>query len=152
MEDIDSLKHHTDGPPRYRLSNANVFVSPNGFHYIDYLDAVDEIAPEIDGASLSADEISYIERQLQSNEARFDNQVAAVKRFLDIKGKQVLDIGCGGGLFLSKMRDNGAEVIFERNKPPSPLRKRCGSAGRWCCHPMYRRKIAPLKTRSGRSR
>lgn len=110
MENIDALKHQTDGPPRYRLSNANVFVSPNGFHYIDYLDAVDKIAPEIDGAGLSKDEIAYIERQLQSNEARFDNQVATVKRFLDIKGKGILDIGCGGGLFLSKMRDEGAEV------------------------------------------
>lgn len=111
MEDIDALKHGTQGPPRYRLANASVFVSPNGFHYIDYLDPVEEISPEIEGDSLSEDEIAYIESQLQSNAERFDHQVAAVQRFADVNGSRVLDIGCGGGLFLSKMRDQGATVM-----------------------------------------
>jgi 2-polyprenyl-6-hydroxyphenyl methylase/3-demethylubiquinone-9 3-methyltransferase len=87
-----------------------VYVSATGFHYIDYLDPVDHINPEISSAPLGPDEIAYIEQQLQSNAERFEHQVRVVKRFVEPTGKTVLDIGCGGGLFLTKMRQAGAHV------------------------------------------
>ncbi|MDP1547792.1 MAG: class I SAM-dependent methyltransferase [Anaerolineales bacterium] len=111
MENFDEQKHQTSGAPKYKLSGANVFVSPAGFHYIDHLDPVEEISPIIDGSGLTDDEITYLEKSLQSNPERIDHQVDAVARHGGIAGKRVLDIGCGGGLFLSKMKDAGAEAL-----------------------------------------
>lgn len=110
MENIDELKHAVDGSPRYRLANASVFVSPQGFHFIDYLDPIDEVSAEIGPVELSDEEIAYIERSLQSNAERFENQVQVVRRHVSRAGMKVLDIGCGGGLFLSKLRSEGAVV------------------------------------------
>lgn len=111
MENLDELKHKTEGEPKYKLKSANVFVSPNGFHYIDYLDPVQEISPIIDGSGLTDEEINYIEKSLQSNPERIENQVQAVKKYINLQNKKVLDIGCGGGLFLSKMKAEGAKGI-----------------------------------------
>lgn len=108
MENIDELKRSTNGLPKYRLSNANVFVSAGGYHYIDYLDSVKEISPQIDGSGLTDDEVAYIEKSLQSNPERFENQVNAVKKNAPVINMTVLDIGCGGGLFLSKLKEEGA--------------------------------------------
>lgn len=110
MENIDELKHQTAGAPRYKLSNANVFVSPGGFHYIDHLDPMEEISPEIDGTGLTEAEVMYIEKSLQSNPERLEKQVEAVKRHGGIAGKKALDIGCGGGVFLAALKHAGAEV------------------------------------------
>lgn len=111
MENLDELKHQTSGAPTYKLANANVFVSAGGFHYIDHLDPMTEVSPEIDGSALTDEEITYIEKSLQSNPERLENQVAAVNRHGELKGKRVLDIGCGGGLFLARLKTAGAEVI-----------------------------------------
>ncbi len=110
MENLDELKHQTSGTPKYKLVNANVFVSPGGFHYIDYLDPTTEVSPEIDGSGLTNEEITYIEKSLQSNPERLENQVYAVKRHMTITGKRALDIGCGGGLFLAHLKTAGADV------------------------------------------
>ncbi|MEN9564443.1 MAG: hypothetical protein RIR73_2687 [Chloroflexota bacterium] len=110
MENIDELKNRNSGKPTYVLTNANVFVSPGGFHYIDHLDPMEEISPEIDGSGLAEAEVAYIEMSLQSNPERLENQVAAVMRHTTAAGKKALDIGCGGGLFLSKLKAEGADV------------------------------------------
>lgn len=111
MENFDDLKHQTNGEPRYKLSGADVFVSPGGFHYINHLDPVEEISPVIDGSGLTGEEIAYIEKSLQSNPERVAHQVDAAGRHGGIAGRRVLDIGCGGGLFLSKMKEAGADVL-----------------------------------------
>ncbi|MCL4275907.1 MAG: methyltransferase domain-containing protein [Anaerolineales bacterium] len=111
MENFDELKHLTSGTPKYKLSGTNVFVSPGGFHYIDHLDPVENISPIIDGSGLTDEEITYIETSLQSNPERIEHQVESVLRHGYISGKFVLDIGCGGGLFLSKMKAAGANVL-----------------------------------------
>lgn len=110
MENIDELKSSISGKPKYILTNANVFVSPGGFHYIDHLDPMEAVSPEIDGSGLTEAEVTYIETSLQSNPERLENQIEAVKRHTTIKGKKTLDIGCGGGLFLAKMKAEGADV------------------------------------------
>jgi SAM-dependent methyltransferase len=113
MESLDSLKQHpTQGAMlTYKLKNANVYVSANGFHFIDYLDPVSEISPEIDASKLTKEESAYIETQLQANLKKFKNQTAIVRKYLSLNNAKVLDIGCGGGLFLSMLKQEGAEVI-----------------------------------------
>jgi 2-polyprenyl-3-methyl-5-hydroxy-6-metoxy-1,4-benzoquinol methylase len=113
QEDIDALKRHPADTARlaYRLRNANVYVSPQGFHFIDYLDTLDEINLEIDASQLTAQESAYIETQLQANLNKFKNQVEILTKHMLPQGAKVLDIGCGGGLFLSLLKQRGAQVM-----------------------------------------
>lgn len=111
-EDIDALKHHPAEGARltYILRNANVYVSPHGFHFTDYLDPVEEIPADIDASRLTDEEASYIETQLQANLNKFNNQACIIAKHLPLHDARVLDIGCGGGLFLSLLQQEGAQV------------------------------------------
>lgn len=113
MENIDALKKNPreGGRLTYKLKNADVFVSKSGFHFIDYLDPVEEILPEIDASQLTDEVAAYIETQLQANAEKFDNQANIVKQHLPLQNAKVLDVGCGGGLFLSLLKQQGADVI-----------------------------------------
>ena len=112
MEDIDALKAAPSARARltYKLKNANVYVSNEGFHFIGYLDPVEEIPPEIDASQLTDEVAAYIETQLQANERKFTNQVRIFEKQLPLRHARVLDIGCGGGLFLSLLKEKDAEV------------------------------------------
>lgn len=109
---VDALKDRPAENARltYNLRNADVYVSAQGFHFIDYLDPVAELSPEIDASQLTEEAASYIETQLQANERKFLHQVEVVKRHLPLQNARVLDIGCGGGLFLSLLKNQGAKV------------------------------------------
>jgi 2-polyprenyl-6-hydroxyphenyl methylase/3-demethylubiquinone-9 3-methyltransferase len=109
---IDSLKKNPSAQARltYKLRNANVYVSRDGFHFTDYLDPVEEIPVDIDASQLTAAETSYIETQLQANLNKFRNQVDILARHLALQNAKILDIGCGGGLFLSLLKQKGAQV------------------------------------------
>jgi 2-polyprenyl-6-hydroxyphenyl methylase/3-demethylubiquinone-9 3-methyltransferase len=111
--DIDSLKKDPAAGARltYKLRNASVYVSPEGFHFTDYLDPVEDIATEVDSSQLTAAESSYIETQLQANLNKFRNQTNILAKHLPLQDTRVLDIGCGGGLFLSLLKQKGAQVI-----------------------------------------
>lgn len=111
-EDIDTLKDHPAKAARltYKLKNANVYVSPDGFHFIDYLDPVERIPESIDASQLTPEEASYIETQLQANFNKFKNQAGIVAKHLPIRDAKILDIGCGGGLFLALLKQQGAQV------------------------------------------
>jgi 2-polyprenyl-3-methyl-5-hydroxy-6-metoxy-1,4-benzoquinol methylase len=112
-ENIDTLKRSRASLAqlRYRLKNANVYVSPGGYHFTDYLDPVHEISPAIDGSRLTSQESAYIETQLQANSQRFRHQVDVLKKYLSLQSVKVLDIGCGGGLFLSLLKLEGADAV-----------------------------------------
>ena len=49
-EIIDALKKHLPetSHPTYKLKNADVYVSAEGYHFTNYLDPVEQIPPEID--------------------------------------------------------------------------------------------------------
>lgn len=113
MENIDGLKRRPAEHARltYRLKNANVYVSARGFHFIDYLDPVEDIPSEINASELTDEVAAYIENQLQANAKKFQNQANIVKQHLPLSNAKVLDIGCGGGLFLSLLKRQGVEVI-----------------------------------------
>ena len=106
----DGLKAHPTAHLRYKLKNANVYVSPGGYHFSDTLDPLHEISPEIDASQLTKEESTYIETQLQANAQRFRHQVDVLKRYLPLHNAKVLDIGCGGGLFLSLLKQEGAQT------------------------------------------
>jgi 2-polyprenyl-6-hydroxyphenyl methylase/3-demethylubiquinone-9 3-methyltransferase len=112
-ENIDVLKKHPHEHARlrYKLKNANVYVSRGGYHFTDYLDPVEEISPEIDASKLTDSESAYIETQLQANSQKFKHQVEILKRQLPVENAKVLDIGCGGGLFLSLLKPDGISVV-----------------------------------------
>ena len=112
IEIIDALKRNPKQNARltYRLKNANVYVSAGGFHFTDYIDPVADISPIIDASQLTDQDAAYIETQLQANARKFDNQANIVKKHLPLKNAKVLDIGCGGGLFLSLLKRQGADV------------------------------------------
>lgn len=111
--DIDSLKQRPEDHAQltYKLKNANVYVSKDGFHFTDYLDPVAEIPSEIDASKLTDTESSYIETQLQANLNKFKNQADILAKYLPLRNAKILDIGCGGGLFLSLLKQRGAQVI-----------------------------------------
>jgi 2-polyprenyl-6-hydroxyphenyl methylase/3-demethylubiquinone-9 3-methyltransferase len=113
IEHIDALKRNPleDARLTYRLKNANVYVSSHGVHFTDYLDPVEEISPSIDASQLKDEEAVYIETQLQANAKKFRNQAGIAARHLALQNAKVLDIGCGGGLFLSLLKQAGAQVI-----------------------------------------
>lgn len=112
-ENIDELKKHPseNAQRRYRLQNADVYVSQGGYHFTDYLDPVEEISSAIDGTQLTEREFAYIETQLHANAQKFNHQVEVLKKHLSIEDANVLDIGCGGGLFLSLLKREGARVV-----------------------------------------
>lgn len=112
-ESIDALKRPPaeGGQLTYKLKNANVYVSEEGYHFTNYLDPVEEISPEIDPSQLTNEETSYIETQLQANSKRFNSQADILKKHLSLSNARVLDIGCGGGLFLSLLKREGAQVV-----------------------------------------
>jgi cyclopropane fatty-acyl-phospholipid synthase-like methyltransferase len=112
-QNIDVLKRHPAecGQLTYKLKDANVYVSEEGYHFTNYLDPVEVISPVIDPSQLTYEESSYIETQLQANSQRFSNQINILKRHLSLKNAKVLDIGCGGGLFLSLLKREGAQVV-----------------------------------------
>src|SRR5574341_1487405 len=85
-ENIDELKAHPAevAQLKYRLRNANVYVSEGGYHFTDYLDPVEELPSEIDASQLTDEESSYIETQLQANLQRFNNQINVLKKHLSL--------------------------------------------------------------------
>ena len=109
-ENIDVLKRSGQARLRYKLKNANVYVSEGGYHFSDYLDPVAEISPEINASELTEEECAYIETQLQANVQRFRHQVDVLRKQLALQNAAVLDIGCGGGLFLSLLKREGAQT------------------------------------------
>jgi 2-polyprenyl-3-methyl-5-hydroxy-6-metoxy-1,4-benzoquinol methylase len=110
---IDLLKQNPSAQARlrYKLRNANVYVSREGIHFTDYLDPVEDIPVDIDTSRLTEQETAYIETQLQANLKKFRNQADMLANHLPLQNARVLDIGCGGGLFLSLLQQKGAKVI-----------------------------------------
>jgi SAM-dependent methyltransferase len=112
-----------DAAPAYRLgSGATVFrCAACNSHYIDVLDC-----NRYRGGRQPHDEdeqvvAAYIQQQLQHNRSRFQSQVALTAKHLCLSQSTCLDVGAGGGLFMSMLRDRGAQVY---GIEPNPARRK----------------------------
>lgn len=98
--------------PRYRIRHGTIHVcSSCTLHYLDHLDDHTDVSPGIDSVAPTDETVRYIETQLQASPERSDKQVRLLTEYGPLDGKRVLDIGCGGGLFLKRLRDAGADVL-----------------------------------------
>ena len=99
------------GELRYRLREVNLWVcSECGSHYIDYLDPIESIEPTVRPDALTEEGRAYFENIQHSNSQRSLNHVEWVRQHRNLDRLQVLDVGCGGGMFLSLLRKAGAET------------------------------------------
>jgi SAM-dependent methyltransferase len=106
----DDCKRSPDayGRLRYRLRHGPVWVTDFGFHHTGIPPPIAETPV---GDPLDERLRSYLEHGLHSNRQRFVNHVELVQANNTISGLRVLDIGCGGGLFLSMLQQQGAQVV-----------------------------------------
>ncbi|MFI5308716.1 MAG: class I SAM-dependent methyltransferase, partial [Polyangiales bacterium] len=107
--DRAKLDPRRKGWVKYVLRNAVVLQSPAGHLFTDYLDD-EAISPEVDPTALTEVLRRFIADDLSSNEARVERHLDLVTRHVGTTGRRVLDVGCGGGLLLSRLRERGAEV------------------------------------------
>ncbi len=105
---IDDAKRRLrpDDTPRFQLCDARVYVSHEGFHFIDQTDP--PLPRDRQESRLTEVDVGYIERTLQANSDRFAHHLRHVASQRSLRGTRVLDIGCGGGAFLTRARDAGA--------------------------------------------
>ena len=105
---LDELKHSTKEKLKFSLSDALIYTSKSGFTYSKYLDLPSTNSySDASYAKLSKDQLEkqreYIESNLESNKQRFQKQITVVKEFID--DGNLLDVGCGGGAFISLAQD-----------------------------------------------
>ena len=106
---IDSEKTSLSPKIKYKLNNALVFQSRDGYTFSKYLDEErKEINSELDVKELEKIK-RYVKSGLEYNNLRFENQAEIVLSFVGAGGN-LLDVGCGGGAFLEKMERRGYEV------------------------------------------
>lgn len=102
---IDQDKLSFDGPPKFRLANATVYRSPAGFTFSKFLDSGDTPAPVLSDDE-RAELHAYLEKQLQANKQRPAHLLALLRAQVE-PGREILDVGCGGGSFLIAAREAG---------------------------------------------
>jgi 2-polyprenyl-6-hydroxyphenyl methylase/3-demethylubiquinone-9 3-methyltransferase len=113
MENIDIMKIEPNkyAKLKYKLKNANVFVSKGGYYFIDYLDPVENLDAVIDGSALNEKKRQNIETNLEHNKQKFLNQANLVRKYIETDKANILDIGCGGGRFLSLLKGEVSDAI-----------------------------------------
>ena len=106
---VCKLCSHPSGRVAYFLGDCSVYVCGEcGFHYTDHLDSAETVGRPVDPSILTKEAVEYIENGLHANARRFDAHVSELSSVLQLEGAKVLDVGCGGGKFLSLLASAGA--------------------------------------------
>ena len=117
---VCKLCSHPSGRVAYFLGDCSVYVCGEcGFHYTDHLDSAVTVGRPVDAPILTKEVVEYIENGLHANAGRFDAHVSKVSSVLQLEGARILDVGCGGGKFLSLLASAGAN---SRGIEPNDLR------------------------------
>jgi 2-polyprenyl-6-hydroxyphenyl methylase/3-demethylubiquinone-9 3-methyltransferase len=97
------------GRVTYFLADCSIYVCAEcRFHYTDHLDSAETAGRPVDSSILTEEVVEYIENGLHANVDRFDAHVSELNSVLQLEGARVLDVGCGGGKFLSLLASAGA--------------------------------------------
>jgi 2-polyprenyl-3-methyl-5-hydroxy-6-metoxy-1,4-benzoquinol methylase len=114
---IDEAKNSKSNYIKYKLKYSTVYSGAHGYTFSNYLD------PDIlnkNNFKLDANKLletrEYLNNQLQSNFQRYSSQVNKIKEYLESESK-VLDVGCGGGLFLKLLQRIGFKVFGVELEP-----------------------------------
>jgi 2-polyprenyl-6-hydroxyphenyl methylase/3-demethylubiquinone-9 3-methyltransferase len=119
-QNIDELKKDKSLHVRlYNLREATVYTTKYGYHFTNYFDDPynsmlspgytdsENPNPEIDEGS-----VEMIDKVLESNPERYERQLSYVKKYITISSDtKILDIGSGGGRFLSMLQPTGADMV-----------------------------------------
>lgn len=100
------------GRPAYTLPRVGTVYCCRqcGLHYLDHLDDLPVLAAAPSTDEAVARHFAYVDSVLQSNAERFVLKVDLIKRHHPLLGARCLDLGAGGGLFMSLLQREGAEV------------------------------------------
>ena len=94
---------------KYKLKKMNLFACAKcDFHYIDALD--DFPAEKPDEKLLTDKHRKFIEGKLPQNQTQLSVDLKFVESHVDLEKKRCLDIGTGVGLFVSLLKEAGAET------------------------------------------
>lgn len=91
------------GVPTYKIKNKIIIYicTSCGFHYINYLDTVDEGEATDKNIEKNKEKYEYIDKQLQYKNHKFQNQVDIIKKQHNLQSAKCLDIGAGGVILIS---------------------------------------------------
>jgi len=100
----------TTAAPKYKLKEMNLYAcSSCDFHFIDALDQLPcELSEE---PVLTQSATNFIDGKLPQNTAQLKIDLQFVKAHISLSGARCLDIGSGAGVFLSLLREEGAEPL-----------------------------------------
>ena len=114
---IDEAKNSKSNYVKYKLKYSTVYSGAHGYTFSNYFDPdiINDNDIKIDPNKLIKTK-EYLNNQLQSNFQRYSSQVDKIKKYLGPESK-VIDIGCGGGLFLQLLQKIGFQVFGVELEP-----------------------------------
>lgn len=108
MISIDEAKKNDKNYIKYKLKNATVWTGEHGYTFSLFMDKESNNSNhEIDKNQYERIK-RYVKTQLQSNKQRYTKHVNTTLKYIT-SDEKILDIGCGGGLFLSELKKCGYE-------------------------------------------
>ena len=114
---IDEAKSSKSNYIKYKLKYSTVYSGTHGYTFSNYFDPdiINKNDIKLDANKLLETK-EYLNNQLQSNLQRYSSQVDKIKKYLESESK-VLDVGCGGGLFLKLLQRIGFKVFGVELEP-----------------------------------
>ena len=111
MPTIDDAKMQLPAEPKWRLSRATIYQSPEGFTFSSYLDPAIEPPRDLEA---DADEVARtrdkLDKSIEARAHRIRAQIDQIAAHFGERPVKLLDIGSGGGAFLMAARKRGYDA------------------------------------------